>query len=297
MAGLHFAKVENAGNDFVIIADHDGAMSVTAELARRICDRHRGIGADGVIRAVRLTGAEAPDSPLWFMDHLNSDGTIANMCGNGLLAYMAYLEEHCLVEVPANAPNYIMTRAGLRSVCKTADGVAGDLGAWNVLMVGSESEDDDCFHESVRVTIAGLPRSLPGVRVDVGVPHTVVRAPDRATVARADFSIAPIVVPPPADGSNVELLYIDNAPRGGHGSLVARVHERGIGETQACGTGAVASAIAARLWSSDNRSAWDIAMPGGSLKVEVPERSLLEGASCRYLGTPSVIAEGVFFNA
>jgi diaminopimelate epimerase len=297
MAALRFTKAHSAGNDFIIIDDPGDEVTVTPEMTQRICDRHHGIGADGIIRAVHVRNAEGCDpeteQPLWFMDHINSDGTVANMCGNGLVAYTAYLESKNRVSMSLSVAASVMTRAGLRSVRRTEHGLVADLGAWNVVT----PESLERLGGDVWVSIAGISGRLRGIRIDVGVPHTVVRAPNRETLFGVDFTKAPIVTPAPVDGSNVELVFVDET-RDDHGSLSVRVHERGIGETQACGTGAVACSVAARIWDADGKiNSWDISMPGGNLHVDLPAASAVAGSSCQYVGVPVIVAEGVLFNA
>lgn len=297
MISPRFTKAHSAGNDFVIIDDYNDDLTISPQLARRICDRHHGIGADGIIRAVPLRNSDSPnletERPLWFMDHTNSDGSIAEMCGNGLLAYMAYLEKNRLVSISLDVATSVMTRAGLRSVYRTANGLVADLGAWHVVT----TENLKYLGGDVWVSIAGISGRLRGIRIDVGVPHTVVRAPSGERLFGADLTQAPVITPTQVGGSNVELVFVDEM-HDDHGSLSARVHERGIGETQSCGTGAVASSIAARIWGLDsNIKRWDVSMPGGNLHVDLPETSILTGSSCQYVGAPSIVAEGVLSNA
>jgi diaminopimelate epimerase len=295
MTILRFTKAHSAGNDFVIIDDPDDELTITPELARRVCDRRHGLGADGIIRAVPLKRSDSPaaetEHPLWFMDHVNSDGTAAKMCGNGLVAYTAYLEKTCRVSMDRNAPVSVMTRAGLRHVKRTANGLVADLGQWHV--VTPESLEN--LGGDVWVSIAGISSCLRGIRIDVGVPHTVVRAPSRETLFGVDFTEAPIIAPVQAGGSNVEIVFVDEM-REDRGSLTARVHERGIGETDACGTGAVACSIAARIWGSGRKiDRWEVSMPGGDLHVDLSGTSALRGSSVQYVGAPAIVAEGVLF--
>src|SRR5579875_525062 len=122
---MRFAKGHGTGNDFVVLPDPDGRLELTPGLVRRLCDRHEGIGADGVLRAVRATaagpGALAPATadrgPEWFMDYRNADGSAAEMCGNGIRVFARYLTEHGLAEGPQVA---IATRAGTRLVRRPA---------------------------------------------------------------------------------------------------------------------------------------------------------------------------------
>jgi diaminopimelate epimerase len=136
--------------------------------------------------------------------------------------------------------------------------------------------------------------SLPGLSIDVGNPHVVVALPDVERLMAADLSRAPRVDPVPEQGTNVELVVPGPVgPDGAH--LAMRVHERGVGETRSCGTGAVAAALAARVWAGESApSTWWIAVPGGRLRVTVPhDAGLTRGASAELAGPAVIVAEGV----
>src|ERR1017187_5271256 len=140
---MRFAKGHGTENDFVILPDPDDLFGLSATLAARLCDRHAGLGADGVLRVVRtaaITAASAaaaragtPDSAErsgsaeWFMDHRNADGSVAEMCGNGLRVFARFLLDHGMAEGPAFT---VATRAGLRrGPPGVAGGGAGSSGA------------------------------------------------------------------------------------------------------------------------------------------------------------------------
>src|SRR5689334_17761449 len=116
MDRVFFTKGHGTGNDFVILPDPDGALELTPSLVAALCDRHRGIGADGVLRVVRSAkhpeGAGFAADAEWFMDYWNADGSIAEMCGNGVRVFTRYLVENGLV-VPAEDGVPIATRAGV----------------------------------------------------------------------------------------------------------------------------------------------------------------------------------------
>ncbi len=106
MTILNFTKGHGTGNDFVLFADPDGAVELSAAQAAAICDRHFGVGADGVLRAVRsanlVDGAAASAAGAeWFMDYRNADGSIAQMCGNGIRVFTRYLLDHGLADARA----------------------------------------------------------------------------------------------------------------------------------------------------------------------------------------------------
>ena len=228
---MRFVKGHGTGNDFVIIPDPDGELDLTAELVAAVCDRRTGIGADGVLRVV-LTAAEPSaaahaGAARWFMDYRNADGSIAEMCGNGLRVFGRYLVD-AGYERAGVVP--IVTRAGLRRADVPAEGdVTVEMGP---PAIGPAS--------AVPVTVAG--RAFAATSVSMGNPHAVCFADDldEAGLAALDLSRLPEV---PADafptGANVEIVI------GAPDRVAMRVHERGIGETLSCGTGACAVAVAA----------------------------------------------------
>src|SRR3954447_7045445 len=113
---MKFVKGHGTGNDFVILPDPDGALALTPELVAALCDRHRGIGADGVLRVVRSakhpSAADLAAEAEWFMDYWNADGSIAEMCGNGVRVFTRYLVANDLAEPSADGLP-IATRAGV----------------------------------------------------------------------------------------------------------------------------------------------------------------------------------------
>jgi diaminopimelate epimerase len=267
-----FAKGHGTENDFVILLDPDGLRGLTADLTARLCDRRAGIGADGVLRAVRTTAngmagrpgragpAGGADRPEWFMDYRNADGSVAEMCGNGIRVFARYLVRHRLAEEPEFT---VATRSGPRLVRMCTDGgVTVDMGAVAVLGPGS-------------AVIAG--QAYPGLLVSVGNPHLacLVDGP----LAPFDLSRPPGLDPGQfPEGGNVELVQVT-----GPASVAMRVHERGSGETRSCGTGAVAAAAAA---ANGSNGTWDVRVPGGDLKVT------LKAGRAWLTGPAVIVAEG-----
>jgi diaminopimelate epimerase len=248
---MRFAKGHGTGNDFVILPDRDGQLDLTPELAAALCDRHFGIGADGVLRVVRCAAA-GPDADgqaaEWFMDYRNSDGSIAEMCGNGIRVFAKYLLDGGLAHGPDIA---IATRAGTRIVHAEVGGqFTVDMGPAVVLGDGAVE--------------AGGQR-LEGLAITVGNPHVacVIDQP----VASVDLS-EPVVLSPAglAGGANVEVIQAI-----GEREIEMRVHERGSGLTLSCGTGAVAAAVAAASatgeWATERSLPWIVRVPGGTLAV------------------------------
>ena len=274
---MRFAKGHGTENDFVILLDPDGSGGLTADLTARLCDRRAGIGADGVLRAVRAVacgtagcadGAPGPaggaEVPEWFMDYRNADGSVAEMCGNGIRVFARYLVRHGLAQGPEFT---VATRSGPRRIRLGTDGgVTADMGAVAVLGPGS-------------AVIAG--QAYPGLRVSVGNPHLacLVDGP----LAAFDLSWPPGLDPGQfPEGGNVELVRVT-----GPASVAMRVYERGSGETRSCGTGAVAAAAgAAARMNGSGDGTWAVRVPGGDLTVTLE-------ADCAWLTGPAVIvAEG-----
>jgi diaminopimelate epimerase len=269
---MRFAKGHGTGNDFVILPDADDRLTLSRGLVARLCDRRTGLGADGVLRAVRCRAAGAPKAgapagPEWFMDYRNADGSIAEMCGNGVRVFVRYLLDRGLTAGPVVE---VATRAGTRQVRAEADGqLTVDMGAVRMLGTGS-------------AVVGG--RTCEGVAVSVGNPHLacVVTEP----VAGFDLSSPPVIDHGqfPA-GVNLELLRVT-----GERQIEMRVHERGSGITLSCGTGAVAAAAAAALaaggWPAERPQPWTVDVPGGRLAVT-------PGVTASLLTGPAVIvAEG-----
>jgi diaminopimelate epimerase len=287
---MRFAKGHGTGNDFLILPDPDGAMGVPPDLVARLCDRRTGLGADGILRVVRVhaagdavpLGAAGPAGPAgaadWFMDYRNADGSVAEMCGNGIRVFARYLLDHGLAEGPDLA---VATRGGLRLVRAEPGGeYTVDMGA---PVVGGHA---------VAEIASGR---YDGLAVSLGNPHLacVVDRP----VAGFDLTAAPAVdhelFP---DGVNVEVVRIL-----GERHLEMRVHERGSGETMSCGTGAVAAAVAAAAATEAGATeaaatgsngqlrlagVWTVEVPGGTLTVTLtPTTSLLTGPAV-------IVAEG-----
>ncbi|PRY02664.1 diaminopimelate epimerase [Allonocardiopsis opalescens] len=265
---MRFAKGHGTQNDFVILPDPDGRLDLAPGLVAALCDRHAGIGADGVLRVVRTKalGGALPDGAEeaeWFMDYRNADGSVAEMCGNGVRVFARYLAQAGLVAAPVFP---VATRAGVRTVEMGADGaITVDMGAARVLGEGTAE-------------IAGRP--YRGLRVSVGNPHLAceVDGPIEALDLGRAPAVDPAVFP---DGVNVELYRRDGADR-----LRMRVHERGSGETRSCGTGIVAVARAAAHASGREDGTWQVTVPGGELTVR------LDGGRALLTGPAVVVAHG-----
>jgi diaminopimelate epimerase len=264
---MRFVKGHGTENDFVILPDPGGSLELTPALVTAICDRRAGIGADGILRVVRTKalgdGRFGDDGPEWFMDYRNSDGSVAEMCGNGIRVFARYLVESGLAAA-GDLP--IGTRAGVRTVHLGQSGdVTVEMGAPRIL---GES----------RATVAG--RTYEGLAVSVGNPHLAcaITEPvvdlDLAETPQVDAEMFP-------DGVNVELFRTI-----GDGLVEMRVHERGSGETRSCGTGTVATAVAAAHAAGRTEGTWDITVPGGVVTV------ILDGVTSHLRGPAVLVAEG-----
>ncbi|SES14122.1 diaminopimelate epimerase [Pedococcus cremeus] len=280
---LAFTKGHGTENDFVLVPDLDGTHDLMPSQAALLADRRAGIGGDGVIRVVPTVAASEESvraqasEARWFMDYRNADGSAAEMCGNGTRVFAAYLRREGLESASAFA---IATRSGVKRVRFEADGlIAVNLGPWR--FADPENAGDDGIDALVHV-----PGHDPfsAVSLDLGNPHTVVALPETVDLNSLDLTSPPVVNPVPPQGTNVEFVR----PRGlGHISM--RVHERGVGETRSCGTGACAAALATRLWAGAGApDTWIVDVPGGRLRV-----TALPGQEVELAGPAALVADGV----
>ncbi|MFD3511736.1 diaminopimelate epimerase [Streptomyces sp. NPDC058657] len=227
-APLAFLKGHGTENDFVIVPDPDNALELPASAVAGLCDRRAGIGGDGLLHVVR--SAAHPDAQAmadraeWFMDYRNADGSVAEMCGNGVRVFARYLQHAGLTD---GGDLDIATRGGVKRVHLDKDGgITVAMG--RALLPGGE------------VTVSVDERSWPAVHVNMGNPHAVAFVED---LAHAGNLFAPPPFSPATaypDGVNVEFV-VDRGPQ----HVAMRVHERGAAETRSCGTGACAVAVAA----------------------------------------------------
>jgi len=257
---VKFVKGHGTRNDFVVVPDLDDTLNLTDAEIAALCDRRGGIGADGILRLVRGDGA-AP----WFMDYRNADGSVAEMCGNGIRVLARYLLASGLQPAGTFA---IDTRAGVRIV-RADDGgdIAVDMGRAEKLPDAKVALGDTW---------------VPAVGWSMGNPHLVVT--DLA-VDGADLTRTPQVDPADAypDGVNVEIVEAVG-PR----HLRMRVHERGVGETQSCGTGACAAAVAVMAGAGE-RGTYDVDVPGGRLRV-----TWRDDGSVELAGPAVLVAQGEY---
>ena len=252
---IPFVKGHGTQNDFVLLLDHDGERlpDLSAQDVARLTDRYSGIGADGVIRVVRSAAvpeaAEHADEAEWFMDYRNADGSIAEMCGNGVRVLARYLWEARLASVPMLR---IATRGGVRVVH------ADPSGSITVEM-GRAQRAASRVEALVRVG----ERQWPAIAVNVPNPHAVVFVADLREAG--ELAEAPELAPPSLfpERANVEFVV----PRGPQ-HIAMRVFERGVGETRSCGTGVAAAGWAAMRRDGVGKGlSYRVDVPGGELTV------------------------------
>jgi diaminopimelate epimerase len=260
-AGLPFAKYHGTGNDFVMIDDPDDRLTLTPRLVADLCDRHGGVGADGVIRIAPSAGAD------FFMDYWNADGDAAEMCGNGVrcLAKFAYdrgKSDRTELDVD--------TRAGVKHLVLSVEGgavaaVRVDMGRPSLerKTIPMAGPPDETFVNE-RFPDAGSP-GYTATAVSMGNPHLVLfGAEDLGAIELAVLGPRLEHHPDFPDRTNVEFALVRD------GVVEVRVWERGSGATMACGTGACASLVAANLAGLVGRTA-RVRFPGGDLEVEWAE--------------------------
>ncbi|MDT4993650.1 MAG: diaminopimelate epimerase [Actinoplanes sp.] len=269
---MRYVKGHGTGNDFVLLPDPDFVLELTAPLVAALCDRHRGIGADGVLRVVRAgrhpEAAGFAAEAEWFMDYWNADGSIAEMCGNGVRVFTRYLIMAGLATAgPEGLP--IATRAGVVRALVGAPTISVNMTTPRV------------YAEST-ATVSDL--ALPGVAVDCGNPHLVCALPDGVPLGSLDLLRRPAfdadVFPA---GVNVEFVTPGAPIQGADLHVHLRVYERGSAETLSCGSGALAvGAVALR----------DAGLAAGVVAVDVPGGRLtvtLTPAGQWWLAGPAVL--------
>jgi len=267
MRAVRVLKGHGTGNDFVLLPDFDGEIELTDAMVQALCDRRRGIGGDGVLRIVRSAACDDPHATgaEYFMDYRNADGSLAQMCGNGIRVFARFLVEEGFAD-PAGME--IATRGGIRHVRRLADGEyavgmgpATGVDAIASVMVGN--------------------RSYPATGVHVPNPHAVVFV--TSVTAAGPLDRAPEVSPEHLFPEGVNVEFVEQvAP----GHVRMRVHERGVGETLSCGTGACAVAWVVRRRGDDVPQSIRVDVPGGALHVAERDGEL------ELIGPAVIVADG-----
>ena len=278
---ISVAKGHGTQNDFVIVDDPMGEWELTDQAVQALCDRRAGIGGDGILRLVQVEHSpeaqqltrDTDTDAQWFMDYRNADGSIASMCGNGARVFVRALHEQGRV----STSGHIVTRGGVRSFTVN---------------------DDDSITVELGEAVEGLAGDDPVVRVgatDIAAtawwlpnPHAVVFVDDLAQVG--DLLTAPTVMANGRfpNGQNVEFVVDDTDESTGELAVHMRVHERGVGETRSCGTGAAAAALATRhRHGVTHAGSVQVDVPGGRLTVLVDEAGVVS-----LQGPAEIVARG-----
>ena len=286
-------KAHATGNDFVVYLDEDGTHEPTADEVRFLCDRHFGIGGDGLIRLAhpqavsdvnerQIADCAAGDAD-WFMDYRNADGSLAEMCGNGTRAITLFAQRQGIADQPGGKPFHLGTRVGVKILTSLGDvpGLGKDV--FQVEMGAWKRGDVDGYE----VTIPGTSGSARGTFVDMGNPHVVAVLEDAfaslPNVEDLDLVTKPVVAPEIPSDQNVEFVRIDEQSEGDDaGEATMRVNERGCGETLSCGTGLCATAITLRAKTGIDH--WTIAVRGGTLRVDVTDEDVKLTGSATIVG-------------
>ncbi|MCW2730348.1 MAG: diaminopimelate epimerase [Mycobacterium sp.] len=270
-----FTKGHGTENDFVLLPDVGARLVLTSEAVSALCDRRRGLGADGVLRVTTADAAlaagvfgripEGVGADDWYMDYRNADGSIAQMCGNGVRVFAHYLRASGL---ETRDEFVVGSLAGPRPVVlHDVDAVSADV----TVDMGKANQ----FGNGAAV-VGG--RRFGGLAVDVGNPHLACVDASLTTAELADLDVAAPVWFDAAqfpEGVNVEVL---TAPV--DGGVTMRVHERGVGETRSCGTGTVAATVAALRHQGAETGTLRVRIPGGEVTVTITDvTSYLRGPS------------------
>jgi diaminopimelate epimerase len=269
---LPFVKGHGTENDFVLIPDASGRLDLTAHQIALLSNRRSGVGADGVIRVVRTDATDDPaavaarDEATWFMDYRNSDGSLSEMCGNGVRVLGLYLATHADVDVRKPLP--IATRAGVKTLTFQRGLITVDMGTPQI-------------KDSTWVGVGD--RRWDARNIDMGNPHAV------AFVDSLDDAGSLLEAPAHDDAVYPGGVNVEFVRRVADHHLEMRVHERGSGETRSCGTGACAVMVATALLDEAPRgTSYIVDVPGGRLEIVWTEddRILMTGPAV-------LVAEGV----
>lgn len=272
---MRFSKGHGTQNDFVVLPDVDAELELTPSIISALCDRRRGLGADGVLRVTTAGAAgragvfeqlpEGVAADDWYMDYRNADGSIAQMCGNGVRVFAHYLKASGL---ETRSEFVVGSLAGPRPVVLHS---VDEVNAEVTVEMGKAQ-----VYGSGTALVAG--RTFEGLAVDVGNPHlacvddtlnvTGLSALDVDAPVQFDADLFP-------EGVNIEVL---TAPL--DGAVAMRVHERGVGETRSCGTGTVAATLAALRHTGADTGTLRVHIPGGEVTVTITDtNSFLRGPS------------------
>lgn len=265
------SKHHGLGNDF-LVAFVDAVPADAAERARQLCDRHTGIGADGLILATAADGADTVGFALF-----NSDGSAAEVSGNGLRCFAQAIARRRGVD---DLDVVADTAAGPRRVCidRNASAVTVEASVeMGTVGPGADVPDDIVAQlADAASALAGLAEIRQWTSADLGNPHVVFDVAHLGAVVIDRFGPAVEALLGP---TNVEVVHVDDRRR-----LAMRVWERGAGVTLACGSGACAAAHAAHQWDQVDEVV-QVSMPGGTAEVD------LSGDQVVLTGPSTIVAE------
>lgn len=263
---LAFTKMHGLGNDFIVIEDLESEIEFSPDAVQWFCNRHFGIGADGLILVRPATSPEAD----FYMHYINSDGTFAEMCGNGVRCFAKYLVDRGLVDSDDDEI-VVETLGGLKpiSVERDSDGL--------LYLATVNMGQPELAASEIPTTLLGDPVRDVALETEVGTfevtcvsmgnPHCIIWVDDVDTAPVR--SVGPLIEEHPAfpKRTNVEFAQLAE-----DGVIRLRVWERGCGETLACGTGACATLVAASLAGKVDHEAI-IDLPGGELAISWDKES------------------------
>ena len=263
---LAYLKGDGTGNDFIVVLDVADEHVISAAAVQAWCDRDRGVGADGLLRIVQR------DDDTFFMDYRNADGSLAEICGNGLRVVGHVLRANKLL---APGEHTLGTRGGDVRVTIPADG--------NITVVMGRAQE---LSEALTVHVAGV-EAYAARAVLMPNPHAVACVADISAVG--DLNVSPTHEPTAVlpDGANYEFVEVVNAHH-----IRMRVFERGVGETKSCGSGACAAALVAAR-NANLTQPWQmrVDVPGGTLHVAADAEGVLS-----LTGPAQVTSSGVLEN-
>ena len=256
---INFQKMHGTLNDFVVFHDFDGNLPFSPQQAALICDRRAGVGADGVIVVRKSSTAD------FFMDYMNADGSLAEMCGNGIRCLAKYVYDNGLTD---KKTLQVQTRAGIKTL-ELIPGQDGKIDSVQVDM-GEPIFSPERIPAKIDPTSAPIldhpveveGRTFSASVLSMGNPHCVIVVDDDPELLPKLYG--PAIECHPLFPAKINVEFIRAIDRT---HIVMRVWERGSGETFSCGTGACAAAVAARLKGLVNSTA-SVELLGGELTIE-----------------------------
>lgn len=257
---MRLTKHHGLGNDFLVaLEETNGPLEGGPELARQLCDRHRGIGADGFLLGAHPDDEQRENGIDVVMNLWNADGSRAEMSGNGI---RCLAQAFAIARRERKATYQVLTDGGLRIVHVDDDPETG-LGMVTVGM--GVVQAGPAVSDAVQQRIGDRRFAT----IDVGNPHLIIEA----DLNQIDLDVdGPWFESQFADGINIEFIA-----RKADDAVDLIVWERGAGRTQACGTGATAAAVVSQSWSLVNGELITVAMPGGSAQVRIGDEPQLIG--------------------